>query len=315
MMSAHRQTLRVGLFGLGCVGQGLVRVLRGLREYRSEFFIYCRNPKKLRPLEDLGDLHFVNDVNEILKDSSNLDVIVELIGGADGVAYEIVTRALQGKIPVVTANKALLAAHLDEIENLLSTHQNQIYFEGSVCGGVPVLQTLQNFHNSLCDSITRIEGIVNGSTNYLLWRLEEDSSVDYVSMIVDMTSRGYLEADPSQDLEAIDARSKIQILARLGFRTNLHIDDIACFGIPDLQSGDWLHVSNHYEGTIRLIATIRRVDGDGLFVCVMPAIVKKTSQFGMIKKNNNCVRIVSDLMGVWLIVTLNSSWVPDLNLS
>ena len=164
-----KKNLKLGLFGFGCVGQGLYHVLEETRGVKAEIRKICvKNRNKKRPLtEDL----FTFSKDEIL-DDPEIDVVVELIDDAVA-AYEIVKSALQKGKAVVTANKKMLAEHLEEIYDLQKLHGKPVLYEGAVCGSIPILRNLEEYYDN--DLISSIEGIFNGSTNYILTKVFEEN--------------------------------------------------------------------------------------------------------------------------------------------
>ncbi|MBL7849795.1 MAG: homoserine dehydrogenase, partial [Cyclobacteriaceae bacterium] len=154
--------LTLGLFGFGCVGQGLYRVLRETSGLEAEIRKICiKNPEKSRSLP-AG--FFTTSADDLLNDP-DIDVIVELIDDAEA-AWQIVQKAVRHGKHVVTANKRMVANHLDEIRALQRDYDRSVLYEGSVCGSIPILRNLEEYYDN--DPISRIEGIVNGSTNYIL---------------------------------------------------------------------------------------------------------------------------------------------------
>eukprot|EP01056_Protomagalhaensia_sp_Gyna25_P002032 Protomagalhaensia_sp_Gyna_25__2031@NODE_2091_length_1296_cov_164_147176_g1728_i0_p1_GENE_NODE_2091_length_1296_cov_164_147176_g1728_i0NODE_2091_length_1296_cov_164_147176_g1728_i0_p1_ORF_typecomplete_len234_score33_50Homoserine_dh/PF00742_19/2e22_NODE_2091_length_1296_cov_164_147176_g1728_i0262963 len=134
-----------------------------------------------------------------------------------------------------------------------------------------------------------------------------------VSMIVDMSSKGFLEADPTDDLEGYDARSKLILLARIAFGVVLQAEDVACFGVPTLTQHDWAYVSSHRDSTVRLVASVQYAGQDQICALVMPSIVKKTGKWGLTDRNYNCVEVSSEFAGVTTIYGEGAASLPTGN--
>src|SRR5690606_37640079 len=163
-----KKELTLGLFGFGCVGQGLYHVLEETQGIKATIKKICvKNRDKARPI---APEFFTFDKNEILHDPQ-INVVVELIDDADA-AFDLVKAALQNGKAVVTANKKMLAEHLEEIYQLQQKHKRPVLYEGAVCGSIPIIRSLEEYYDN--DLITSIEGICNGSPNYILIRLIED---------------------------------------------------------------------------------------------------------------------------------------------
>src|SRR6187455_910603 len=186
--------LKLGLFGFGCVGQGLYHVLEETPGIKAEIKRICvKHRGKARPLsEDL----FTFEANDILNDP-DIDVVVELIDDADA-AFLIVKSALENGKAVVTANKKMLAEHLEEIYRLQQQYDRAVLYEGSVCGSIPILRNLEEYYDN--DLLTGIEGIFNGSTNYILSKVFDERS-SYAEALKKAQELGFAESDPSLDVK------------------------------------------------------------------------------------------------------------------
>jgi homoserine dehydrogenase len=221
--------LRVGVAGLGVVGSALVRLLNRLgpdlaaRTGREISIIAVSARSKQDRGLGLGEVAFFADPRELAA-HGEIDVFVELIGGADGVAHEAVVAALARGLPVVTANKAMLAAHGLDLARLAESRGASLAFEAAVGGGVPVIKTLRE--GLAGNSVRRVCGILNGTCNYILSRMENDG-LPFEVCLADAQRLGYAEADPTFDVGGFDTAHKLAILAdlaaadELGFRIKL----------------------------------------------------------------------------------------------
>ena len=230
---AMTNSLRLGVAGLGVVGTSLIRLLqrqraaliaRAAREYAVT--AYSARRKGDRGV-DLGDALFFDDA-AALAASADIDVFVELIGGADGVAFAAVKAALGRGVSVVSANKAMLAAHGLELAALAEGSGAQLFFEAAVGGGIPVIKTLRE---SLAgNAIQRVSGILNGTCNYILSRMETER-LPFEVCLSEAQRLGYAEADPSFDVGGFDTAHKLAILASLAFGAKIDAGAVSVEGI------------------------------------------------------------------------------------
>ena len=218
--------LRLGVAGVGVVGTSLIQLLQ---RRRAEFVAragrecllaaYSARHRRER-LVDLGGATFFGNAAEMAA-SADIDVFVELIGGADGIAFEAVKAALARGLPVVTANKAMLAAHGLRLASLSESHKAPLYYEAAVGGGIPIVKTLRE---SLAgNAIQRVAGILNGTCNYILSRMETDS-LPFEVCLAEAQRLGYAEADPTFDVGGFDTAHKLAILASLAFGSKIDAD-------------------------------------------------------------------------------------------
>ena len=233
--------LRIGLFGGGIVGGGVVQLVQnaitkgrfGLLGVDINIVKICvRSLDKPRDYTIPKSAVLTTNYNDILNDSS-INVIIELIGGTTD-AKDIVFSAIKAGKHIITANKALIAKHLDEIQVLLAENPTASFnFEASVCGGIPIIHTLQT--DFLADNIKKIQGIMNGTTNFMLSKMEDEGS-DYDIVLKEAQDLGFAEADPTADVEGHDVQAKIALLAKLAFGQAVSFETIPTTGISKLSS-------------------------------------------------------------------------------
>jgi homoserine dehydrogenase len=235
------EPLKVGLAGLGTVGTAVIRLLD---HERDKLLARCGRPIEVVAVTarsrgkkrdvDLKKFRWVSDPVELAADPA-IDVLVELIGGAGDPAKRAIETALSAGKPVVTANKALLAAHGDKLATLAERRGVALNFEASVAGGIPIVKTLREGLNG--NSFTRIYGILNGTCNYILSRMEEDR-ISFDECLREAQRLGYAEADPSFDVEGHDTAQKLLILASLAF--GIRVDPAAVYveGISSITLAD-----------------------------------------------------------------------------
>jgi len=223
--------------------------------------------------------------------ADDVDVVVETMGGT-GEAGELVRASLtQGK-PVVTANKNLLAEHGDELFALAASKNLPIGFEASVAGGIPILRVI---HESTAgDRLRAVHGILNGTANYILTEME-NRGIEFDQALAEAQKAGYAEADPSFDIDGLDARDKLCILARMAFGGRLQVSRILTAGIRHIRAID-IHSADRLGSTIRLVGCAENTDS-GLDASVRPWMVNRRSMLAKVEGVNNAVFLVGDKIG------------------
>lgn len=265
----ERKKLTIGLFGFGCVGYGLYRVLQQSAGFKAEIKTICvRHGEKVRPVPTEN---FTTDAEIILNDP-DINVIVELIDDADA-AFDIVKKALGKGKSVVTANKKMLAEHFEELLDLQDKTGLALLYEAAACASIPIIRNLEEYYDN--DFLNRIEGIVNGSTNYILSRsLNEGMSYD--EALFSAQELGYAESNPVLDVEGFDARNKLQILIAHAFGEIVSGEDIFCKGISKISECDTRYAREKgYK--IKLIARAVRHDNNKISATVVPEFIKNKS--------------------------------------
>jgi homoserine dehydrogenase len=298
------KTLRIGMIGGGTVGGGVYEIIMGrllkaaaTNQTKCVISKICvRDLKKSRDfVVDETQTSFTSDVNDILNDSS-IDIVVEVMGGT-GLAKKVVLESLAKGKSVVTANKALLAEHLDEINGAIKG-ESQLGFEAAVCGGIPIINTFQSCYSG--DIIQEVSGIMNGTTNFMLCKME--NGADYDDVLKEAQDLGYAEADPTADVEGHDVRAKIAILAKLAYGKTVPIDIIPCTGISSITSVDFEY-AKILGCTIKLVGTAARLSKYGeydgpLSVHVSPKVVPRTDLLGSAAGSGNVVTVKSSNLGM-----------------
>jgi homoserine dehydrogenase len=289
------EPLKIGLAGLGTVGTAVVDLLeRG----RAKLVARCGRPievvavsarsrSKKRAI-DLKKFRWIADPAALAADPA-IDVFVEVIGGAGDPARRAVETALAAGKPVVTANKALLARHGHRLAVLAERHQVALNFEASVAGGIPIVKTLRESLNG--DAVTRIYGILNGTCNYILSRMERDR-LAFADCLREAQRLGYAEADPSFDVEGHDTAQKLAILASLSFGTK--IDEAAVFveGISSITLAD-LDAAAELGYRVKLLGVAVRTEA-GIEQRVHPTMVPKESAIAQVMGVTNAVTVDAD---------------------
>jgi homoserine dehydrogenase len=288
----------IGIAGFGTVGGGVLSILRrhaGDIEARLGARIVVRrvavrDPSKERMVDvDRGLL--TTRYQDLLEDPQ-VAVVVELLGGT-GEAYDLVTGALRRGKHVVTANKALLATRGEEIFRLAVEKGVDVYYEGAVCGGVPVIRTLREALAS--DRINALHGIVNGTTNFILTAMA-DRGEPIEKALAEAQRLGYAEADPTLDVEGGDAAQKLCVLAQLAFGARLKPEDVLTEGIMGLRPEDfaWGKEAGY---ALKLLAIARRVDAEQIEARVHPAFIPAGSMLAGVRGAMNAVLLQSEALG------------------
>lgn len=295
----HAQTpLRIGIAGLGTVGVGVVRLLEANAELVATragrpiviTAVAARDRSRERGV-DLAGLRWHEEARRLAADS-DVDVVVELIGGADGVARQVVEAALAAGRPVVTANKALIAIHGAALAAMAERAEVPLCFEAAVAGGIPVIKAVRE--GLAADRLTRVGGILNGTCNYILTAMRE-SGRDFATILAEAQTLGYAEADPSTDIDGIDAAHKLAILAALAFGrpvdfASVHVEGIRAIGAIDIAFAQELGYR------IKLLG-IARLTEAGVEARVHPCLVPQTAPIALVEGVFNAVFAEGDFVG------------------
>ncbi|MDP2358004.1 MAG: homoserine dehydrogenase [Beijerinckiaceae bacterium] len=288
-------SLRVGIAGLGTVGASVIRLLErqsAALEARtgrriSVTGVSARDRSRDRGVE-IGAATWFDDPVALAR-SSDIDLFVELVGGSEGPAREAVEAALSSGKPVVTANKALLAKHGMSLAKLAEDKRVALAFEASVAGGIPIVKTLRE--GLAGNEISRVYGILNGTCNYILSRMEQEG-MSFDDCLKEAQSLGYAEADPTFDIGGFDTAHKLAILTSLAFGTAvdaeaIHVEGITSIRLEDLRSADELGYR------IKLLGVAQRT-ADGIEQRVHPTMVPKSSAIAQVMGVTNAVTIDAD---------------------
>jgi len=274
--------LTLGVFGFGCVGQGLWHVLNETQGLKAEIKKICVKHKN-KP-RSLSQELFTYRKEEILLDPE-IDVIVELIDDATA-AFEILKSALQNGKHVVTANKKMIAENLEEIHALQQQYDRSVLYEGAVCGAIPILRNLEEYYDN--DLLTGIEGIFNGSTNYILTKVFEEKKT-YIEALKQAQDLGFAESDPTLDVKGYDPKYKLSIAIAHAFGVFVKPEDILNIGIDKISDLDLKYArENNY--TIKLIARAIKSEGK-IYGLVAPQFIENSNPLSDIKNENNAVQV------------------------
>ena len=296
-MQDNLRTVNVGLIGLGTVGGGVARTIlshhdRYLDAYNIDLKIAraCGLVWEQAEAAGITPEQFTSDWHDVVSDE-NVDIVVELIGG-EHPATEIYEAAFAAGNHVVTANKALLGRHVESFARAAREHGVQLKCEASCGGGIPIVSTLER--DLVGNEILTIAGILNGTTNYILSRMEAEGA-DYADVLADAQAKGYAEADPSADVDGFDAASKTAILASIGFSSRVTTDDVYQQGIRTITAED-ISVAHDLGYTIKLLG-IARNTAEGVDVRVHPTMIPLDHQLAKVSGAMNAVYVVGDAVG------------------
>ncbi|KAL7575970.1 hypothetical protein ACA910_000759 [Epithemia clementina (nom. ined.)] len=292
---------RLGIFGGGTVGGGILEILKRKNAYLEEMTGISIEVAKLcvRDLDkprdfDTSLVGAITDKYSDILDDDTIDTVVEVMGGTTD-AKTVVYKAIESGKHVVTANKALIAKHLKEIEALLAKVNSkretpvEFRYEAAVCGGIPVIRSMQS--DFAGDKITMLSGIINGCTNFMLTAMDQDG-MTYDGALAEASRLGYAEADPTLDVGGFDARSKLRILMRLAFGVEVNEEEISCRGITDLTKLDFEY-AKMMGGTIKLIGVATEVSDTKVAAYVSPCYVAGSDTLASVNGATNAVEVIS----------------------
>lgn len=271
----QRRPLRVALAGIGVVGGGVVRLLETNRDLITRragrpieiVALSARDRHKDRGV-DLSPYRWEDDMGALAA-ADDIDVVVEMIGGADGPALTLARQSLDAGKALVTANKAMIAHHGLDLASLAEEKATALKYEAAVAGGVPVIKAIRE--GASANEIARVYGILNGTCNYILTLMERDGA-SFDDALAAAQAQGYAEADPTFDVEGIDAAHKLAILASLCFGTRLNIDAVSTNGIRNLIADD-IREAEALGHRVRLIGMAEHDRDYGLYQRVQPCLV------------------------------------------
>ncbi|WP_017726388.1 homoserine dehydrogenase [Halalkalibacterium ligniniphilum] len=292
-----QKTLTVGLLGLGTVGSGVVKIIRN---HQHELQHQIGRPVEVgkvlvRDLQKARDVDLSNDCvtlkAEDVVDNEAIDVVIEVMGGVTE-AKDYIVRALKNKKHVVTANKDLMALHGAELLALAAESRCDLFYEASVAGGIPIIRSLTE--GLAADRITKMMGIVNGTTNYILTKMAKEG-LPYEEVLSQAQALGFAESDPTADVEGLDAARKMAILATLGFSMDVRLDDVVVRGITSVTKAD-LEYCEQLGYTLKLIGLADRKD-ERVEVSVQPTLLPNDHPLASVNDEYNAVYVHGEAVG------------------
>lgn len=291
------EKLIVGMAGFGTVGSSVYQVLK-----RNAALIHTRAGKQIEIkrvvcrktdkviLQTQGNVIASNDLNSIIDDPS-ISVVIEVMGGIEP-AKTFILNALKNGKDVITANKALLATHGDEIFEEARKQNRSVFFEASVAGGIPVIKALRE--GLAGNQISEISGVLNGTCNYILSAMHK-TPLSFAEALKNAQQLGYAEADPTFDIEGLDTGHKLSILTSLAFGVPFHFDITAVEGIKVVSSLD-IQFAQKLGFVVKLLATVEKIN-DRLAYQVAPTLIPQNSILAQVSDAMNAVEIVGDAVG------------------
>lgn len=295
--------LKIGVAGLGTVGASLVRILQTRADALAVACgrpitvtaVSARDASKDRGIEMDGIAWYADPV--LMAKEADIEVFVELVGGSEGAAEDSVRAALERGLHVVTANKALLSRHGVELAKLAEEKGRLLNYEAAVAGGIPVIKTLRESLTG--NNFSRIYGIMNGTCNYILTRMEREG-LSFADCLKEAQRLGYAEADPSFDIEGNDTAHKLSILTTLAFGCEISADQIYLEGITNISIED-IHAAADLGYRIKLLGVAQKTES-GIEQRVHPTMVPLDSVIAQVDGVTNAVALESDILGELLMV-------------
>lgn len=293
-----KSEINIGLIGFGTIGAGVVEIFNKNQDILSK---KCGKPVNLRKVADLDittdrgvkidESILTADVNDVLE-NDDIDIVIELVGGYEP-AKTFVLKAMKNGKHVVSANKALIAKHWEELINTADENNVRFSFEASVGGGIPVLQPLNE-----CLSANRFEaiyGIMNGTANYILTKMSEEG-LKFEDVLKEAQDKGYAEADPTFDIEGHDTAQKLIILTKLGFGEYIPQEKFHVEGITKITPEDIEFAKNELNYVIKLLGIAKQTN-DGLEIRVHPTFIKNDHLLASVNDVFNAIYLIGDLVG------------------
>jgi homoserine dehydrogenase len=275
--------LKIGIFGFGCVGQGLYDILNHSEGFRAEVVKICvKDRHKKRSLES----HFFTFDKKDILENPEIDLIVELINDA-AEAYDIVTTALRQGKRVVSANKKMVADHLPELVSLQREYGGILLYEASVCGSIPIIRNLEEYYDH--ELLYSLNGIVNGSSNYILSKIFNDN-LDYSMALKQAQDLGFAETDPTLDVGGFDALSKLCILTLHAYGVFVKPEEVFNYGIQTLSAHD-IQFAREKNFKIKLIASVHKTSDDQIAPFVFPQFITPDDYLYRVENEYNGVTV------------------------
>ncbi|WP_172799245.1 homoserine dehydrogenase [Bacillus sp. FJAT-29814] len=291
------KAISIGLLGLGTVGSGVVQIIKNHQD-KLMHQVGCPVAVKKILVQDLYKTRMIEVEQEMLTSNPDdilldeeIDVVIEVMGGVDDTKDYLITALRQGK-HVVTANKDLMALHGSELLTVASEYGCDLFYEASVAGGIPILRGLVDGLAS--DRITQMMGIVNGTTNYILTKMSIEGR-SYDEVLKEAQELGFAEADPTADVEGLDAARKMTILAVLGFSMHIDLEDVQVSGISKVTEED-INYGKQLGYTMKLIGYAHR-EGEKVEVSVAPTFLSNNHPLASVQNEYNAVYVYGEAVG------------------
>lgn len=279
------ERIKIGLFGLGTVGQGIFKVIRRAKNAHAEIKKICvRNIDKPRQVDVPREM-LTDCADDILTDP-DINLVVEVVDDPEA-SYRIVTSAIRRGIPVVSGSKAMIARHLPELIELQRRHDTALLYDASSCGSIPVIRNLEEYYDN--DLLLEVKGILNGSSNYILSRVF-DHGENYLDALHRAQQLGFAESDPSFDIEGFDSLFKLIIITVHALGVYVAPDRIFTYGISHISDAD-IRYAREKNVKIKLVAQVVKVSDERFTMFVMPEFVSPSKYIYSVDDEYNGVVI------------------------
>lgn len=275
--------MKIAILGFGVVGSGAYEILK-----KSGYDV--AKVLDIRPHDELGDVLTTN-FDDILNDKE-IGVVAEAIGGLEP-GHTFLVKAIKAGKHVVSSNKHLICTYYDELLTLAKENGVTVRFSASAGGGIPWLHNLQRA--TRCDNVTKVYGIMNGTTNFILDAMITDHA-DFGEVLCTAQRLGYAEADPSADIDGLDTARKTAISASIAFNSDIVEGDVPVFSLRKIKKQDIEYIKRELNKTVRYIGCAI-CNGEKISACVEPTIIDEDSLFAGVRKNNNMISLVGDSVG------------------
>ena len=282
--------IKIGLIGLGTVGSGVFKTLQSFDNVEVKS-IAVRNINKKRNIKGLDESIVTDDAYKIVNDPA-IDIVAELVGGLEP-AFDLITTAIKNGKHIVTANKELLAKKGEELFKIAEEYNRVILYEAAIAGGIPIIMPIKTILAG--NKINHIEAIVNGTTNYILTKMDVQGA-QYSDVLKEAQELGYAEADPTGDVEGFDAAYKIATLTSITFNKRIKIENVYREGITKIRAED-MKAANDLGYKIKLIASAHMDENENVDVRVHPMLVSKKSTLAHIDYVTNAVSLSGHPIG------------------
>ncbi len=282
--------IKIGLIGLGTVGSGVFKTLQNFENVEI-VKIAVKNKNKKRNIDGLDESIITDNPYEIVNDPE-IDIVAELIGGIEP-AFDLIKTAITNGKHIVTANKELLAKHGEELFRHAEANNRVVLYEAAVAGGIPIILRVKTILAG--NNISKIEAILNGTTNYILTKMDIDGA-SYEDVLAEAQKLGYAEADPTSDVEGYDSAYKIAILSSISFKKRINIENVYKEGISKIKAQD-IKAANDLGYKIKLVALAQIDENDRVDVRVHPMLVSKDSILAHIDYVKNAIKLEGHPVG------------------
>lgn len=288
--------MKIAILGLGTVGSGVLKVIQDNKTHIEEQIdeplevthVFGKNLLNLHN-GDLSNIKKVEDIDELVKEP--IDLVIEVLGGID-FTYEVHKKFLRKGIHVVSANKDMLAVHIDELAKIGNENKAQLSYEATSAGGVPIIHNLQ--YTLRANKIARVLGILNGTTNYILTKMTQEG-LGFEQALEEASQKGYAEADPTNDVDGFDAQRKITLLSRLAYNRRVDISKVPVKGIRDVDVIDIEIAKTH--GYVMKLLGLSEFDGQHLEISVEPTFLPDSHQLSAVHDAMNAIFINGNAVG------------------